>query len=90
MSEMILLAPWNGFAGTPVSHITGIAVTAIQPDLIKPGDYAGAIDAEGNCYGMIVWNGKNTVLVAFGDEHTTSVKNLIFDRMFPIRIKKKR
>jgi len=75
MSDLIEAGPWNIFQSTPGSHITGIPFTAVNPDFIKPGDYIGALDAEGNCFGLIAWNGENSVLVAFADDAVTPVKD---------------
>jgi len=75
MSEMIQASPWNRFEKTPSTHMLGIPVSAFEPGMIQNGDYIGAFDAEGNCFGLIAWDGENAVLVAFGDDPTTSEKD---------------
>jgi hypothetical protein len=75
MEELINAGPWNVFERTAQSHIIGIAKNSINPDLIKPGDYLGAFDQFGQCYGLLKWDGENTALTVFGDDPTTSLKD---------------
>ncbi len=90
MMEMITSGPWNTFSRTAITHIIAIPDQIINTSLIKPGDYLGVFDQQGNCYGMIKWEGKNSNLTLFGDDPTTTEKdgfitseNLYF-RMFII------
>jgi len=88
MSEMMENSPWNLFERTPSSHIIGFPASAIEPGMIRVGDFIGAFDAGGNCYGMMVWKGTGTSMVIFGDDPTTAAKDgfedseLIFFRLY--------
>jgi hypothetical protein len=75
MEELVNSSPWNIFERTAQSHIIGIAKNSINPLLIKPGDYLGAFDQTGLCYGLVKWEDGNTSLTAFGDDPTTPAKD---------------
>jgi hypothetical protein len=75
MEELVNSGPWNIFERTAQSHIIGIAKNSINPLLIKPGDYLGAFDQNGQCYGLIKWEDGNTSLTVFGDDPTTPAKD---------------
>jgi hypothetical protein len=75
MLEMINAGPWEIAAPTASSHIIGISKEVINSSLIKAGDYLGAFDESGQCFGLIKWDGENTSLTIFGDDPTTSVKD---------------
>jgi hypothetical protein len=75
MLEMINAAPWEIAAPTASSHIIGIPEEVIKSSLINTGDYLGAFDESGQCYGLVRWEGESTTLTAFGDDPTTSGKD---------------
>jgi hypothetical protein len=75
MLEMINAGPWEIAAPTASSHIIGIPEDVINSSLIKTGDYLGAFDESGQCYGLVRWEGKSTTLTAFSDDPTTSGKD---------------
>jgi hypothetical protein len=75
MLEMINAGPWEIAAPTAGSHIIGISKEVINSSLIKTGDYLGAFDEAGQCYGLVRWEGESTTLTAFSDDPTTSVKD---------------
>ncbi len=75
MEELINTSPWNVFERTGQSFTLGIPKVAINATLIKPGDYLGAFDQNGQCYGLVKWEGENTTLTVFGDDPSTTVKD---------------
>jgi hypothetical protein len=75
MEELRNSSPWNVFERTAQSFTLGIPKAAIDATLIKPGDYLGAFDQNGQCYGLVKWEGENTALTAFGDDPTTPAKD---------------
>jgi hypothetical protein len=75
MEELINTSPWNVFERTGQSFTLGIPKEVINPSQIKPGDYLGAFDQNGQCYGMLKWEGENNTLTVFGDDPSTTVKD---------------
>jgi hypothetical protein len=75
MTEMINNSPWNSFSPTPGAHLIAIPQEVIHSSLIRPGDYLVAFDQNGNCFGMIRWEGDNASLILFGDDPTTPEKD---------------
>lgn len=75
MAEMINTSPWNSFSPTPNAHLIAIPQEVINSSLIRPGDYLGAFDQNGNCFGMIRWEGNSTSLALFADDPTTNAKD---------------
>mgnify|MGYP001420711826 FL=1 len=75
MTEMINTSPWNSFNPTPNAHLIAIPQNVINSTLIRPGDYLGAFDQNGNCFGMIRWDGNNTSLALFADDPTSVEKD---------------
>jgi hypothetical protein len=90
MTEMINASPWNSFSPMPNAHLIAIPQSVINSSLIRSGNYLGAFDQNGNCFGIIRWNGNNTSLALFSDDPTsvekdgfTSGENLTL-RMFDV------
>jgi hypothetical protein len=75
MEELINTSPWNVFERTANSFTIGIPKEVVTASLIKPGDFLGAFDQNGQCYGLVKWEGENTTLTAFGDDPTTPAKD---------------
>ena len=68
-------ANWNIFSPTSTTHTVAIKMSLIQEIEIKTGDYIGAFDQNDNCFGICVWNNKNTNITLFGDDQTTKWKD---------------
>ncbi|MBE0638882.1 MAG: T9SS type A sorting domain-containing protein, partial [Bacteroidales bacterium] len=75
MMEIIDSAPWNMTGRSAATHIIAFPKQAISESLIKPGDYIGAFDQNGNCYGMIQWENATMGMMLFGDDPTTAMKD---------------
>lgn len=74
MLEIIGKSPWSQIARTGISHRVAIPEQVITTSLIRQGDYLGAFDWKGNCFGLIRWDGATTSMVVFGDDPTTAEK----------------
>jgi len=87
MTEMINAGPWNTLLPTPKAHLMAIPKEIVSASLIRPGDYLGAFDQSGNCYGMIRWEDHSASLALFADDPTTGEKDGFTDgEIFSLRI----
>ncbi len=75
MTEMMQATPWNSFLPTPNAHIIAFPQEVINASPTRPGDFFGAFDLNGVCYGMTRWEGGNASLILFGDDPTTLAKD---------------
>ncbi|MBE0637343.1 MAG: T9SS type A sorting domain-containing protein [Bacteroidales bacterium] len=62
---------WNKFAKTNITHTIAIPVSAFNETQIEEGDFIGAFNEEGKCFGFVEWNQNNTAITLFGDDQTT-------------------
>jgi len=66
---------WNKVIPTNLSHIIALPQTAFSGIKIEKGDLVGAFDENGHCFGISSWDGANTSITLFGDDHTTAIKD---------------
>lgn len=62
---------WNNFVKTNIIHTIAIPVSAFAETQIADGDFIGAFNEEGKCFGFIEWNQNNSAITLFGDDQTT-------------------
>nr|NQU93724.1 T9SS type A sorting domain-containing protein [Bacteroidota bacterium] len=56
---------------TPITHTIAIPVSAFNSIDIIEGDFVGAFGEMGDCYGVAVYENKNTTLTLYGNDPTT-------------------
>jgi len=66
---------WNEVIPTNLSHTIALPATAFSGIKIEKGDLVGAFDENGYCFGISSWDGSNTSITLFGDDHTTAIKD---------------
>lgn len=62
---------WNNFVKTNITHTIAIPVSAFTQAQIADGDFIGAFNEEGKCFGFVEWNQNNSAITLFGDDQTT-------------------
>jgi hypothetical protein len=74
VKEMLMESPWAYFSGSPISHTIAFITDAVG-SILQVGDFIGAFDEMGNCYGVVRWDGQNALMTVFGDDPSTAEKD---------------
>jgi len=74
-SEFDIPSEWAVSNPTPATHTIALPAIAGVSCGFSVGDVIGVFNEWGICYGFTGWNGKNTTIVAYGDDPTTEVKD---------------
>lgn len=72
---MLNTSGWDYFELTPITHSVAIPQKVADELMVKEGDLLGAFDQFGNCYGVVEWKGKSTILALYGDDPMTADKD---------------
>jgi hypothetical protein len=64
---------WGTYSETSKTHL--VAIPESSSPFFENGDYIGAFDGFGNCFGIARWEGKSTALILFGNDPSTSEKD---------------
>ena len=75
IEEYLRITGWKAFEPTPNTHMIGIGKSLIGDDIIKSGDLLGVFDQLGHCYGVVMWDGRNTSIAISADDPTTMEKD---------------
>ncbi len=70
-----LNSPWQLPKFTASTHTIAILSNTINNSEIHTGDYIGAFDPVGNCYGITLLQDANTTITLYGDDPTTPEKD---------------
>ena len=70
-----LNSPWQLPKLTVSTHTIAISSNTINNSEIYTGDFIGAFDESGNCFGVGIWQGENTSITLFGNDPLTQEKD---------------